>query len=141
MASIDTRSIEIGLRRLAGQSQKVLKQSVTVGAEEVAAELRKNTPYFDGKSDRSWRAQRQLDRISGVSQQFPHLKDDVLIGPVDQFGNAPIGFGKDTYWRVHFVENGTINQSPQNFMERTTHETRQSFIVTVEREIRKGLNL
>ncbi|MFD2869833.1 HK97-gp10 family putative phage morphogenesis protein [Kurthia populi] len=141
MASINTDSVDRELRRLAGQSRKVLKRSVDKGAQVVATKLRQNTPFYDGKRDGKWRAQRQIDRQNGNVGNYPHLKDDIVVGNVDQFGRVQIGFGQKTYWRAHFVESGTINQRPQNFMERTTHETRSEFIVIVEDEIKRGFGL
>lgn len=141
MADINTVSIDRELRRLAGQSRRVLKRSVDAGAKKVAEELSKNAPFSDRKRDGKWRAQRQVDRANGVSGNYPHLRNDVVMGNVDTFGRVQIGFGEKTYWRAHFVESGTINQRPQNFMKRTMNETRNDFVNIVEREIQRGLGL
>ena len=51
-----------------------------------------------------------MDKKTGKKTTFKHMKDDIQVSGVDQYGHVNVGFGEDTYWRVHFVELGTVNQ-------------------------------
>lgn len=141
MGSIHTASVDRELKRLAGQSKKILKKSVDSGAQYVAEKIRQDTPYYEGKRDGKWKAQRQLERQTGRTSDYPHLKDDLLVSNVDQFGHVQIGFGERTYWRAHFPESGTISQHPQKFMEEKAHSTRNDFIAIVEDQIKRSFGI
>lgn len=110
------------------------------GRDYIVEKLQANTPY-ENRSDRSWKAQREQDRLHNTHTQFKHLRDDIVYSGVDQFGHIKIGFGKDTYWRAHFVELGTIYQPARPFISTTIDETREGYQEVVANELRKELGL
>ncbi|AMW98451.1 HK97-gp10 family putative phage morphogenesis protein [Rummeliibacillus stabekisii] len=143
MAEIDMRSVEAGLRKLAGQNKRVLNKAVRKASEVVVKSLEENTPLAREKSrDGSWKAQRQYENANSLKRtKYSHLRDDIVTSNVNQEGRMQVGFSKDTYWRAHFPEMGTINQKPQGFMEKTTHESQDEFFNELSKELKKGLGL
>jgi len=136
---IDTSGLDRQLRELAYKTKTGGKKATKAGAVIVAAALKVNTPYED-KSDRKWKQQRQYDAQNGQSREFKHLRDDIVISPPDALGDIEVKFGKDTAWRSHFVNDGTIHQAPQHFVEKTVEETRIAVKETMERAILKEIN-
>lgn len=139
---IDTRGVELELKRLAAQEKPVRNAGLKKAAQAVASRLRENTVVYEGKRDGKWKAQRQYERENGVNQaEFPHMRDDVQTSNVDINGDIRIGYGKKTYWRAHFVELGTIKQPPQGFIQRTEEEMRGDVMDIMTDEFRRGLGL
>ncbi|WP_445505818.1 HK97-gp10 family putative phage morphogenesis protein [Niallia sp. 03091] len=136
---IDMSGLDRQLRELAYKTQSGGKKATKVGAAIVAAALKVNAPY-ENRSDRKWKQQRQFDLQSGVEREFKHLRDDVVISPPNELGNIEIKFGKDTAWRSHFVNDGTIYQAPQHFAEKTTVETHEAVKAAMERVILGEVN-
>jgi len=120
---IDTSSIDKALKQMAGKEKRVRNRALKQGAQAVADRLRQNTPK--DKEDNNEK----------------HMQDDIVVSGIDQYGDIKIGYGKETAWRVHFTEMGTIKQRPQGFIQRTEEEMKEEFIRIVETEIRKGLGL
>ncbi|WZX99672.1 HK97-gp10 family putative phage morphogenesis protein [Bacillus sp. FSL W7-1360] len=114
--------IDRHLRQLAAREKRVRNKALRAAAVAVADRLEKNTPE-DKKS------------------RGKHLKDDVKISGVKQDGSVVIGYGKDTYWRAHFVEMGTIKMNPQHFILQTEREMSTQVIHIMETEIKRGLGL
>lgn len=143
MAEINMRSVEEGLRKLAGQNKRVMNKAIKVASEPVVKALEENTAFGrENSRDGNWKAQRAIENAKGVERtKFSHLKDNILTTSVNKEGHMQVGYGEDTYWRAHFPEMGTINQKPQGFMEKTTHETEGLFFETLSRELKKGLGL
>ncbi|AVD56213.1 HK97-gp10 family putative phage morphogenesis protein [Heyndrickxia faecalis] len=139
---VDISGIEAGLRRLAAKEKKVQRAGLKKAAEAIADRLRENTPYYDGKRDGKWKAQRQFEKETGSNNgDFAHLRDDIKISNMNQFGEVFVGFGKETYWRVHFTEMGTIKQKPQAFIQRTEEEMRRKVMTIMVKEFKRGLGL
>lgn len=113
-------NISDNLKRLAAQNEKVYKTGLRTAAQFVAERLKQNSPY---------------NSVTDL-----HLKDSVAISPIRD-GEIQIGYTKDVYWRVKFVEFGTIKQPPQHFMEDTFNETQVEATLILAEELRKGLNL
>ena len=108
---------------MAGKEKRVRNSALKKAGEAVADRLRENTP---------------IDQTDGNEK---HMKDDIVISNVDQYGEIQIGYGDETYWRVHFTEMGTIKQRPQHFIERTEQEMQEEVMRIIEEELRKGLGL
>lgn len=121
--NIDTSSIDKALKQMAGKEKRVRNSALKKAGEAVADRLRENTP---------------IDQTDGNEK---HMKDDIVISNVDQYGEIQIGYGDETYWRVHFTEMGTIKQRPQHFIERTEQEMQEEVMRIIEEELRKGLGL
>lgn len=116
------KQIEANLKKLALKESKVRDKAVQKAAEEVARQLERNTPVepnYNGK----------------------HMKDDVQVGKVDEDGHITVGYGKDTSWRAHFVEMGTIKQPPQGFIQQTEDQMKKRIIDIMKKEIQRGLGL
>ena len=69
------------------------------------------------------------------------MKDDIQVSGVDQYGHVNVGFGEDTYWRVHFVELGTVNQKANPFIERAIDSSREEYESKISSVIRSELGL
>jgi len=124
-----------------GQKGKLIRnKALRNGREVVVQNLEQNTPY-ENQSDRSWKAQREMDKRTGHKTTFKHLKDDIVYSGVNQTGAIQVGFGKDTYWRAHFVELGTINQAPQPFISNTLNQSEGEYKDALEKTIREELGL
>lgn len=133
-------NITVELKRLGEKGSRISRKAVRKVVPVFEEALRKNTPY-ETVSDRSWKAQRKMDKITGKKSTFKHMKDDIQVSGVDQFGHVNVGFGKDTYWRVHFVELGTLNQKPNPFIERTVEGTKSDYLDKISSVIRSELGL
>lgn len=118
---IKNDAIEKSLKMLAAKNEKVYKKALKNGAEIMAEALRDNSPF---------------DPVTNL-----HLENYVAISNVKDDGTVEIGYTKKVYWRVAFVEFGTINQPPQHFMEDTFKETNQKTIEKVVEELKKGLKI
>jgi len=138
---ITMNGIDQNLKKLALANEKVRFVAEKAAAAFVAESLQRNTPYEDENSTRSWHAQRQMDKKTGKTTVFKHLRDDVTVGR-EKDGTYQVGFGHDTYWRAHFPEFGTaMNYKPNPFIEKTMDETKEGVRLIMEAAIRKGLGL
>lgn len=120
---IDTSSIDQALRNMGSQEKKVRNKALKKAGNEIASRLRDNTPIDPRDSNKK------------------HMKDDIVVSGVDQYGEVTVGFGKETYWRARFVELGTIKQRPQHFIENTEQEMRDKVMEIIREELAKGLGL
>lgn len=132
--------ITSSLSSLGRKGTTVRNKALRAGRDLVVKRLEENTPY-ENQSDRSWKAQREMDKRTGHKKTFKHLKDDIVYSGVDQTGAVKIGFGKDTYWRAHFVELGTINQAPKPFISTALQQSEEDYKNTLEKTVRKELGL
>lgn len=110
------------IHKLQANNKRVARQAVHEGAELFAKNLEANTPYGEGE-----------------------MKSDVTIsgfkgGPQGQI-EKDIGYGKSTGWRVKYPDDGTINQRPQNFKERTIQESTAPIQELYAKKIQEGLKL
>lgn len=137
--SIDD-NITSELQKLGNKAKRISNKAVRESAPIFAEELKAQTPY-ENVSDRSWKAQRQMDKKTGKKTTFKHMKDDIQVSGIDQYGHVNVGFGEDTYWRVHFIELGTVNQKPNPFIERTVEETKDDYLNKMSSIIRSELGL
>ena len=133
-------NITVELHKIGNKAKRITNKAVRESAPIFAEELKAQTPY-ENVSDRSWKAQRKMDKITGKKSTFKHMKDDIQVSGVDQFGHVNIGFGEDTYWRVHFVELGTVNQKANPFIERAIDASREEYESKISSVIRSELGL
>ncbi|MEK5500450.1 HK97-gp10 family putative phage morphogenesis protein [Bacillus sp. FSL M8-0168] len=116
------RAIEGNLRKLAAKEKKVRNKALERAAKEVADQLEINTP-------------------SGDDHGGTHMKDDVQISKPNEDGHITVGFGKETSWRVHFVEMGTMKQPPQGFIQQTEEQMQSKVLEIIRTELKRGLGL
>lgn len=118
--------LDKNLRKLAVSEKKIRNRAIRKAGEAFAERLERNTP---------------VDRETERKGSHVHMKDDVQISGVNQDGIISVGYGKETHWRVHFAETGTIKQRPQGFMQQTEEEMQDRILEIMQAEIRKGLGL
>lgn len=141
MADFDIdENITAALQEFGVKAKRIQNKALRGAAPTVASAIEAKAPY-ETTSDRSWKAQREMDKLKGKKTEFKHLKDDVVVSGIDQFGHINIGFGKDTYWRVHFVELGTVNFPAKPFISPAMEDSKESFMQTLQNNLREGLNL
>lgn len=133
-------NITVELQKIGNKAKRITNKAVRESAPIFSEELKAQTPY-ENVSDRSWKAQRKMDKITGKKSTFKHMKDDIQVSGVDQFGHVNVGFGEDTYWRVHFVELGTVNQKANPFIERAINASREEYENKISSVIRSELGL
>jgi len=137
--SVD-EDVTSNLSSLGRKGKTIRNKALRAGRDLVVHNLEANTPY-ENQSDRSWKGQREMDKITGHKTTFKHLKDDIVYSGIDQTGAVKVGFGPDTYWRVHFVELGTINQAPQPFISNTLNQSQEEYKDIIEKTVREELGL
>lgn len=137
--SIDD-DITAALQSLGAKTELAQRRAIRAARPLVTESLEKKTPYED-KSDRSWKAQREYDKQHSTKSTFKHMRDDIIYSGVDQLGHINIGWGKDTYWRVHFVELGTLNQPARPFISSAMRSVQESYLAMVQTTLRKELRL
>lgn len=141
MADFDIdESITAALQEFGVKAKRIQNKALRGAAPIVASAIEAKAPY-ETTSDRSWKAQREMDKLKGKKTEFKHLKDDVVVSGIDQFGHINIGFGSDNYWRVHFVELGTVNFPAKPFISPAMEDSKESFMQTLQNNLREGLNL
>ncbi|WP_125711765.1 HK97-gp10 family putative phage morphogenesis protein [Companilactobacillus kedongensis] len=128
------------LSSLGNKGNTIRNKSLRAGRDIVVNNLENNTPY-ENSSDRSWKGQREMDKVSGHKTVFKHMKDDIVYSGVDSQGAVKVGFGKDTFWRVHFVELGTIHQAANPFIESTLKDSESEYKQVIEETARNELGL
>ena len=133
-------NITVELQKIGNKAKRITNKAVRESVPIFSEELKAQTPY-ENVSDRSWKAQRKMDKITGKKSTFKHMKDDIQVSGVDQFGHVNVGFGEDTYWRVHFVELGTVNQKANPFIERAIDASREEYESKISSVIRSELGL
>lgn len=127
---VDTNSIDQELKKLAATKSKIRNSGLKKAAEVLAERLKENTPKSAERRNKD-----------GEVIDHKHMKDDIAVSSVDRGGEIIIGFGKSTYWRVHFIETGTIKIRPKAFIQRTEEEMKQEVMDIMVEEFRRGLGL
>lgn len=118
----DTSGLDKALKQMVSQEKKVRNRGLKRAGEAIARRLEENTPVESKPQDK-------------------HMKDDIVVSGVNVNGEIQVGFGKDTAWRAHFVEMGTIKQPPQSFIQRTEEDMQDEVLRIMQDEFRKGLGL
>jgi len=107
--------------------RKATNKANTAGAKVVAAELERTVP-----------------KSGIIGSSLPSLKDTVSISnnktnKDTMQSYVAVGFPKSTSYRIHFVEFGTIKQSPQGFMEKAVQTTANDVQAAMIAEVKKVL--
>lgn len=136
---VDMSGLDAMFRKLAYQTESGGKKASGVGAAIVAEKLKENTP-IEYASDRKWKAQRKWETENGVTHEFKHMKDDIILSTPNELGEIEVKYGKDTAWRSRFVNDGTIKQDGQHFAEKTVTETHEPVRVAMQEIINKEVN-
>ncbi len=113
------------LTKLQVKAPKAAKEAVTEVAEEFEKQLKANTP---------------------ASGKFTnHLRDDTAIsgfkGGNEGTISKEVGYGKETGWRAHFPNSGTIYQRGQEFEEKTINQMTPRAKEIYAEKVKEGLGL
>lgn len=119
--------IMLNIEKLGGSADKEVNSALRDSAQIVQKELEKNTP-------------------KGLYNSKTHAKNNVVISNTktnkDTGGRyITVGYPKEIKWRVHFIEFGTIRQSPKLFMTKTINDTKDEVRNAIMKQLKKGLNL
>lgn len=114
------------LNKLQVRAPRVAREAVGEVAEKFAENLKKNTP----RESFEW---------------GEHLQDDVVVtgfkGTNEGVFSKDIGFGKETGWRAHFPDEGTVFQKRQEFKEKTINEMTPVARKIYAKRVKEGLGL
>lgn len=116
--------LDKALQDILNNNPKAEKRGLKKGAEYLQSQLSQNAPYEPRRS--------------------AHLRDDVQVSSVKNehgYQYVEVGWGKDTSWRVHFTEFGTIKDPPNAFIESTERDARQNIYKLIQDEIKRVINL
>lgn len=73
-----------------------------------------------------------------------HIRDDIVVSEVKRIKGIPhvqVGPSKETAWRAHFLEFGTIYMPPNPFMLRSVRLSKENVQAKLKSELKKGLGL
>lgn len=118
------KELDKRLQEITQENPQAEKRGLRKGAAYLQDQLSRNAPYD--------------------SNTKYHLRDDVQVSNVkneDGYQSVKIGWGKQTAWRVHFTEFGTMHHPPNAFVESTEKDSRDAVFRAMEDEIRRSLNL
>ena len=127
--------MQAALKRFAASETSKARKAVKAGGEVLMDELEKNTPIGDGKTDRSWKAQRQTN----TDAKHDHLKNDIAAKGVTSVGGEfeqMVGYGSEEGWRAHFPNSGTWKQKPQRFIEKSQAAAKPKVLAKFVEEMR-----
>lgn len=123
---VKTSGIDNALKRLVAQKSSIERKAVREAAKHFSNRLKDETPRYDGKS---YPSSNNVHLENSITMS--NFKDDQIL----------VGFNKETAWRVHFIEYGTIKQKPNGFIERTIQSSQKDILEIMQNEIKKGLGL
>lgn len=73
-----------------------------------------------------------------------HIRDDIVVSEVKRIKGIPhvqVGPSKETAWRAHFLEFGTVYMPPNPFMLRSVRLSKESVQAKLRSELKRGLEL
>ncbi|MES1038952.1 HK97-gp10 family putative phage morphogenesis protein [Peribacillus simplex] len=73
-----------------------------------------------------------------------HIRDDIVVSEVKRIKGIPhvqVGPSKETAWRAHFLEIGTIHMPPNPFMLRSVRLSKENVQAKLKSELKRGLGL
>ena len=117
---VDFSSVYKALGKTEKELEKSMLKSVEVAGEYASKQLKTKTPIdYDTKT---------------------HMKDHVVYSkPTVNKPVSEVGFDKQVAWRAHFVEFGTIKQSPQAFIQKTMKDIENKVADIIQSEMMRRL--
>lgn len=117
----------VEIENLGRKAEKPTRQALRDSAQIVQKELTKNTP-------------------KGIYNSKKHAKHNVVISNVKTNKDTgskyiTVGYPKNIKWRIHFVEFGTIRQSPKLFMTKTINNTKDAVRSEIAKHLKEALGL
>ncbi|WP_269773946.1 HK97-gp10 family putative phage morphogenesis protein [Bacillus siamensis] len=122
------RELESTFADLARKDEKIHKAAVKAGGAVLAAEINEEAPR------------------SSIGGSHPHIDDDIMVGSRirrDEDGEiyAVVGPTKDTKFRVHLPEFGTLHQAANPFIHRSMLKANGKMLDAMEKVIKAGYKL
>lgn len=123
-AEFDDSSISLALKKLAHKFPEVRDKILLEAAEKIGSAIEERTP----------RSERDIRH---------HAQDSLVISKVSNEGEVFGGYTKKSKVasRIHFVEYGTINIKPANFIGGTLEELEKEIMNFIAKELKKGFGL
>lgn len=119
------------LARMVADIPKVKDRALKKGAIKMGEEIEKVTPVGP---------YRPKDKYGKGTEKYSpvHMKDDVKYQK-DTDGRYKVGYGKNTAWRAHFINNGTVYISPTFFFDKVVEAKLPGVYDTIADEISRRL--
>lgn len=129
--TITDTGIEGYLANLANRIPKARNKALREGAVEFAKELESVTPVGPPRSPTKYGK-------GSSSYASTHMKDDVKYQKYRD-GRYVVGYGKDTGWRAHFINDGTVYISPTFFFDKVVEAKLGQSYDTVKNVLQREL--
>ncbi|MCY8505098.1 HK97-gp10 family putative phage morphogenesis protein [Bacillus atrophaeus] len=122
------KELEATFADLARKDEKIHKAAVKAGGAVLAAEINEEAPRSD------------------LGGSHPHIEEDVIVGnriKRDEDGEiyAVVGPTKETKFRVHLPEFGTIHQPANPFIQRSMMKANDKILEAMRKAIKAGYKL
>ncbi|MCY8947971.1 HK97-gp10 family putative phage morphogenesis protein [Bacillus atrophaeus] len=122
------KELEATFADLARKDEKIHKAAVKAGGAVLAAEINEEAPRSD------------------LGGSHPHIEEDIIVGnriKRDEDGEiyAVVGPTKETKFRVHLPEFGTIHQPANPFIQRSMMKANDKILEAMRKAIKAGYKL
>ncbi|MDG0765385.1 HK97 gp10 family phage protein [Bacillus subtilis] len=122
------KELESTFADLARKDEKIHKATVKAGGAVLAEVINDNAPR------------------SAIGGKHPHIDEDIIVGnriKRDEDGEiyAVVGPTKDTKYRVHLPEFGTIHQAANPFIRNSMVQANDKMLDAMEKVIKAGYKL
>ncbi|QOQ53515.1 HK97-gp10 family putative phage morphogenesis protein [Bacillus amyloliquefaciens] len=122
------RELESTFAELARKDEKIHKAAVKAGGAILAAKINDEAPR------------------SAIGGSHHHIDEDIIVGSRirrDEDGEiyAVVGPTKDTKFRVHLPEFGTLHQAANPFIQRSMVKANDKMLEAMEKVIKAGFKL
>ncbi|HEP6124851.1 TPA: HK97 gp10 family phage protein [Streptococcus pyogenes] len=114
------------LTKLEVKAPKTAKSAVTEVAKEFEKALKANTPVYEIETEERLQEDTVISGFKGAN-----------VGIVSK----EIGYGKETGWRAHYPNDGTIYQRGQDFKEKTINQMTPKAKQIYAEKVKEGLGL
>jgi HK97 gp10 family phage protein len=129
--TITDTGVEDSLANLALRVPKARDKALREGAIQFAEELEAVTPVGPPRSPTKYGK-------GSKDYATTHMKDDVKYQK-SRDGRYMVGYGKDTGWRAHFINDGTIYITPTFFFDKVVSAKLGQSYETVARVLKEEL--
>ncbi|WFE15357.1 HK97 gp10 family phage protein [Bacillus atrophaeus] len=122
------KELEATFADLARKDEKIHKAAIKAGGAVLAAEINEEAPRSD------------------LGGSHPHIEEDIIVGnriKRDEDGEiyAVVGPTKETKFRVHLPEFGTIHQPANPFIQRSMMKANDKILEAMRKAIKAGYKL
>ncbi|AWY02938.1 hypothetical protein [Staphylococcus phage VB-SauS-SA2] len=129
--TITDTGIEDSLVNLVKRVPKIRDKALREGAIQFAKEVENVTPVGPPRSPTKYGK-------GSSDYAMTHMKDDVKYQKYRD-GRYMVGYGKNTGWRAHFINNGTVYINPTFFFDKVVEAKLGQSYDTVKRVLEREL--